>query len=97
MSPRAASRLESLGFREAYDYAAGKADWFAAGLPMEGPAGRPSTQWFQEEPQFHGLRPTHPRHSDRGYRELQANYRLRTLDPQLRRRTNRRKDCDGKR
>src|SRR3989442_15510191 len=36
MSPRAASRLESLGFREIYDYAAGKADWFAAGLPMEG-------------------------------------------------------------
>jgi predicted transcriptional regulator len=36
MSPRAASRLESLGFGEVYDYAAGKADWFAAGLPMEG-------------------------------------------------------------
>jgi len=32
MSPRAASRLESLGFRDVYDYAAGKADWFAAGL-----------------------------------------------------------------
>lgn len=38
MSPRAASRLESLGFREVYDYAVGKADWFAAGLPMEGEA-----------------------------------------------------------
>lgn len=38
MSPRAASRLESLGFREVYDYAAGKADWFAAGLPVEGEA-----------------------------------------------------------
>lgn len=36
MSPRAASRLESMGFREVYDYAAGKADWFAAGLPMGG-------------------------------------------------------------
>ena len=36
MSPRAASRLESLGFQEVYDYAAGKADWFSAGLPMEG-------------------------------------------------------------
>lgn len=36
MSPRAASRLESLGFHEVHDYAAGKADWFAAGLPMEG-------------------------------------------------------------
>ncbi|HYW25685.1 MAG TPA: CBS domain-containing protein [Terriglobales bacterium] len=38
MSPRAASRLESLGFREVYDYAAGKMDWFAAGLPIEGEA-----------------------------------------------------------
>jgi Mg/Co/Ni transporter MgtE len=36
MSPRAASRLETLGFRHVYDYAAGKADWFSAGLPMEG-------------------------------------------------------------
>src|SRR5262249_9944763 len=38
MSPPAGSRLESLGFREVYDYAAGKADWFAAGLPVEGEA-----------------------------------------------------------
>ena len=38
MSPRAASRLESLGFGEVYDYAAGKMDWFAAGLPVEGEA-----------------------------------------------------------
>lgn len=38
MSPRAASRLESLGFREVYDYTDGKADWSAAGLPMEGEA-----------------------------------------------------------
>ncbi len=36
MSPRAAWRLESLGFREVYDYVAGKADWFASGLPREG-------------------------------------------------------------
>ena len=36
MSPRAAWRLESLGFREVYDYAAGEADWFAGGLPREG-------------------------------------------------------------
>src|SRR5262245_5149494 len=40
MSPRAASRLESLGFGEVYDYAAGKADWFAAGLPIEGEVAR---------------------------------------------------------
>jgi Mg/Co/Ni transporter MgtE len=36
MSPRAAWRLESLGFREVYDYVAGKLDWMAAGLPTEG-------------------------------------------------------------
>lgn len=33
MSPRAAWRLESLGFREVYEYRPGKADWIAAGLP----------------------------------------------------------------
>ena|SRR5437660_4022002 len=36
MSPRAAWRLERLGFTDVYDYVAGKADWFAAGLPREG-------------------------------------------------------------
>lgn len=36
MSPRAAARLESLGFHEVYDYTAGKADWLASGLPAEG-------------------------------------------------------------
>ena len=36
MSPRAAWRLEGLGFSEVYVYAAGKADWGAAGLPVEG-------------------------------------------------------------
>lgn len=36
MSPRAAWRLESLGFEEVYDYEAGKQDWAAAGLPTEG-------------------------------------------------------------
>lgn len=40
MSPRAAARLESFGFREVYDYAAGKSDWFAFGLPMEGEGAR---------------------------------------------------------
>jgi CBS domain-containing protein len=38
MSPRAAWRLESLGFGEVYDYVAGKADWLANGLPTEGTA-----------------------------------------------------------
>jgi CBS domain-containing protein len=36
MSPRAAWRLESLGFTRVFDYVAGKADWFASGLPIEG-------------------------------------------------------------
>ncbi len=36
MSPRAAWRLESLGFTQVYDYVAGEADWFASGLPREG-------------------------------------------------------------
>jgi CBS domain-containing protein len=33
MSPRAAWRLEQLGYSPVYDYAAGKVDWLAAGLP----------------------------------------------------------------
>ncbi len=33
MSPRAASRLETLGFEKVYDYVSGKSDWIAAGLP----------------------------------------------------------------
>ena len=36
MSPRAAWRLESLGFARVYEYGAGKVDWLAAGLPTEG-------------------------------------------------------------
>jgi predicted transcriptional regulator len=36
MSPRAAWRLEGLGFEKVYDYVPGKADWFASGLPTEG-------------------------------------------------------------
>src|SRR5882672_6312660 len=35
MSPRAAWRLEALGYPEVYDYVVGKADWLAAGLPTE--------------------------------------------------------------
>jgi CBS domain-containing protein len=38
MSPRAAWRLEAVGFEQVYDYVAGKADWGAAGLPREGRA-----------------------------------------------------------
>jgi CBS domain-containing protein len=36
MSPRAACRLETLGFPEVYDYVAGKADWLGHGLEVEG-------------------------------------------------------------
>ena len=36
MSPRAAWRLETLGFGEVYDYVDGKVDWMAAGFPTEG-------------------------------------------------------------
>jgi CBS domain-containing protein len=36
MSPRAAARLESIGFEQVYDYTAGKADWGSSGLPLEG-------------------------------------------------------------
>jgi CBS domain-containing protein len=36
MSPRAAWRLEGLGFEGVYDYVPGKADWFASGLPRQG-------------------------------------------------------------
>ena len=38
MSPRAAARLESLGFTKVYDYEAGKSDWLASPLPTEGRA-----------------------------------------------------------
>jgi CBS domain-containing protein len=42
LSPRAACRLDALGFAEVYDYVAGKADWLARGLPREGEkAGEP--------------------------------------------------------
>lgn len=36
MSPRAAARLASLGLARVHDYAAGKVDWLAHGLPREG-------------------------------------------------------------
>src|SRR5712691_11894223 len=39
MSPRAAWRLESIGFPHVYDYVAGKADWGSFGLPLEGTKG----------------------------------------------------------
>lgn len=36
MSPRAACRLETLGFAQVFDYETGKSDWIASGLPTEG-------------------------------------------------------------
>jgi Mg/Co/Ni transporter MgtE len=38
MSPRAAWRLERLGFPRVYDYVPGKMDWLSFGLPHEGSA-----------------------------------------------------------
>ncbi|MEQ9037874.1 MAG: rhodanese-like domain-containing protein [Silicimonas sp.] len=34
-SPRAARRMEKLGFTKVFDYEAGKQDWRGAGLPVE--------------------------------------------------------------
>jgi rhodanese-related sulfurtransferase len=34
-SPKAAKRMDELGYQEVYDYEPGKADWEAAGLPIE--------------------------------------------------------------
>jgi rhodanese-related sulfurtransferase len=49
MSPRAATRLEQLGF-EVYDYALSKIDWMAHGLPMEGTAAaRPTALSFARD------------------------------------------------
>ena len=36
MSPRAACRLDTLGFEHVFDYMPGKVDWIARGLPREG-------------------------------------------------------------
>jgi rhodanese-related sulfurtransferase/CBS domain-containing protein len=36
LSPRAACRLDTLGFEHVFDYVAGKVDWLARGLPTEG-------------------------------------------------------------
>jgi hypothetical protein len=43
LSPRAACRLETLGFPRVYDYRLGKVDWLAHQLPIEGErAGEPT-------------------------------------------------------
>jgi len=43
MGPRAAWRLESLGFGQVYNYHPGKQDWVAAGLPAEGKLAQQTT------------------------------------------------------
>ena len=49
MSPRAAARLDELGF-DVYDYALSKVDWMAHGLPMEGSAtDRPTAGSFAHD------------------------------------------------
>src|SRR5258708_9533392 len=49
MSPRAACRLATLGY-DVYDYAPGKVDWMAHGLPSEGTgAGRPTALTLMRE------------------------------------------------
>lgn len=37
-SSKAARKLEDLGYKEVYDYEAGKVDWKEAGLPIEEPS-----------------------------------------------------------
>src|SRR4051794_7125002 len=48
MSPRAACRLDTLGFPHVYDYMPGKGDWLPRGMPREGAgaAGRRAAGFF---------------------------------------------------
>ena len=34
-SPKAAEKMDELGYRDVFDYEAGKMDWKEAGLPVE--------------------------------------------------------------
>lgn len=43
MSPRAACRLEALGFTQVHDYVGGKLDWLAHNLAIHGTAAEPPT------------------------------------------------------
>jgi len=47
VSPRAAWRLESIGFEQVYDYVAGKADWGSYGLPLEGTKGPRASEYVR--------------------------------------------------
>lgn len=52
MSPRAACRLERLGY-ETFDYVAGKQDWLAFALPFEGEARLVAGELAREVPTCH--------------------------------------------
>src|SRR5688572_23586838 len=60
MSPRAASRLETLGFEQVYDYVAGKADWGSGGLPLEGENGSETLRAPMFGPAFRPVVPRNP-------------------------------------
>jgi CBS-domain-containing membrane protein len=68
MSQRAAWRLEDLGFPDVYDYEAGKLDWLAFGLPVEGRAAAEPTVGPLADPDAPTCRP---------------DERLRELEPRL--------------
>ena len=50
MSPRAAWRLDALGFEQVFDYVPGKADWSATGLTLEGAAADEETAGGAADP-----------------------------------------------
>lgn len=50
MSPRAAWRLEQLGFGRSVDYVAGKMDWLAFDMPWEGSAHLVASELDREVP-----------------------------------------------
>src|SRR4051794_39459773 len=49
MSPRAACRLETLGFEQVNDYVPGKSDWLARNLPSEGELAGPTAGRFARD------------------------------------------------
>jgi rhodanese-related sulfurtransferase len=55
LSSRAAARLEAAGFREVYDYVAGKADWIAMGMSTEGSFAEPTIKQRIREVPICGL------------------------------------------
>ncbi|MCA1737225.1 MAG: hypothetical protein LC739_14340 [Actinobacteria bacterium] len=60
MSPRAACRLEQLGFTSVYDYVDGIADWKASGLPTEGTTDKEQRVGDATRPDIPTCRPDEP-------------------------------------